>query len=53
MQGTEEPNHLCPSDHVVQVYPTWAKRSPDLAEAFQDWVQEVECGVVNRKPSSF
>ncbi|KAK9858845.1 hypothetical protein WJX84_008325 [Apatococcus fuscideae] len=22
-----------------QVYPTWAKRSPDLAEAFQDWVR--------------
>lgn len=23
----------------IQVYPTWAKRSPDLAEAFQDWVR--------------
>ncbi len=23
----------------LQVYPTWAKRSPDLAEAFQDWVR--------------
>lgn len=24
---------------LVQVHPAWAKRSPELAEAFQDWVR--------------
>ena len=39
MRGGEPQTQLFLSESMVQVYPTWAKRSPDLAEAFQDWVR--------------
>lgn len=49
-----------PRSHLMQVHPSWAKRSPDLAVAFQAWVRrarlyygEVEAAAAVRQMDEF